>query len=421
MSLALHAYRLLARVLAPLWRRTLRDRLARGKETPESVAQKLFEHAPERPPGNLIWGHAVGVGEVLALAGLLRQLGERMPDASFLITSSARSSGQVLASGNLPPRTRHQFAPIDTPDTVRRFLDHWRPNLGIWCEMDLWPVTLDAATRRGIPCVLVNARMSTQSLARRRRARALYRPILGGFRAIWAQNEETARSLTELGAHGERIRVTGTIKSIAVPLGVDEVELERLGAAFEGRHIWLLASSHEGEEVIGLQAHQQLRAKYPDALLIIAPRYPTRAEEILSICPPGSVRRSQSVEALPEGEGVYIADTFGEMGLWYRLARIAFVGGSLVPVGGHNPFEPLALGCQVMHGPEVMNFSEAYETLNHLGLSHQVSGAADMAAHVSEAWSTRSRDASPGKLTDWTARLSELVRLTDPPPPGMSA
>jgi 3-deoxy-D-manno-octulosonic-acid transferase len=284
--------------------------------------------------------------------------------------------------------------------------------------MDLWPVTLHAAARRGIPCVLVNARMSTSSMQRRRKARALYRPILAGFTAIWTQNEETARSLTELGALADRIRVTGTIKSIAVPLGVDEVELARLRFSFSGRRIWLLASSHAGEEIIGLQAHRQLCARHPDALLVIAPRYPIRGGEILSICPPGSVRRSQSPEALPEGEGVYIADTFGEMGLWYRLARIAFVGGSLVPVGGHNPFEPLALGCAVMHGPEVANFSEAYETLDHLGVSHQVNGAADMVTHVSEAWSTRPQDVGLEKLTDWTARLSELASLTDPPPPG---
>jgi 3-deoxy-D-manno-octulosonic-acid transferase len=412
MSLALHAYRLLARVLAPLWRRTLRDRLARGKETPESLAQKLFEHAPERPPGVLIWGHAVGVGEVLALVGLLRQLGQQMPDAAFLITSSARSSGEVLASGNLPPRTIHQFAPIDTPDTVRRFLKHWRPDLGIWCEMDLWPVTLDAATRRGIPCVLVNARMSTQSLARRRRARALYRPILRGFRAIWAQNDETAGALAALGAPGDRIHVTGTIKSIAVPLGVDEVELARMSAAFAGRRIWLLASSHEGEEMVGLQAHQQLQVKYPDALLIIAPRYPHRAGEILSICPPGSVQRSQSGEALPEGEGVYIADTFGEMGLWYRLARIAFVGGSLVPIGGHNPFEPLALGCQVMHGPQVANFSEAYQALDALGHALEVEGAESMAAAVDRSWGTPAGASEHrAAVHDWSASLQELEAL----------
>jgi len=349
---------------------------------------------------------------VLALAGLLRQLGRQMPDASFLITSSARSSGQVLASGNLPPRTIHQFAPIDTPDTVRRFLDHWRPDLGIWCEMDLWPVTLAAAARTGIPCVLVNARMSTSSMERRRKARALYRPILGGFRAIWAQNEETVRSLTELGAHRERIQVTGTIKSIAAPLGVDEVAWGRWQAACAGRPVWLLASSHAGEELIGLEAHRILQARYPGALLIIAPRYPARGDEIVRSCPPGTLLRSRDREPLPHGSGVYVADTFGEMGLWYRVAPVAFVGGSLVPVGGHNPFEPLALGCAVMHGPQVANFAESYADLDGLGQTFPVEGADDLAACVERSWQGPSRDGSgKGPSQDWSARLSELEAL----------
>ena len=412
MALALHAYRVLAHVISPLWRRVLRARLERAKETPESLAQKLVARVPDRPPGLLIWGHAVGVGEVLALAGLLRELGQRLPEATFLITSSARSSGQVLASGNLPPRTIHQFAPIDTPDAVRRFLDHWHPDLGIWCEMDLWPVTLDAAAYRGMPCVLVNARLSPRTYRRRRWGRALYRPLLRGFQAIWAQNDASAEALVGLGAWAERIQVTGTIKSIAVPLGVDEVEWNRWKGASAGRPVWLLASSHAGEELIGLEAHRILQARYPDALLIIAPRYPARGEEILRSCPPGTLLRSRDPVSLPQESGVYVADTFGEMGLWYRLAPLAFVGGSLVPVGGHNPFEPLALGCAVMHGPQVANFAETYAELDELGQAFPVAGAEDLAACVERFWQGNGADGVGKRAArDWSARLSELEAL----------
>lgn len=389
--LALRAYALLARLLAPVWHMGLQQRLSRGKETPASVQQKLGLAYDARPAGTLVWGHAVGVGESLALAGLFARLGERRPDLHFLITTTARTSGDALRGRHgqsiLPPRCQHQFAPVDTPAAVARFLDHWRPALAVWCEMDLWPALMDATDARGIPRVLVNARLSAASLAKRRWGRFIYAALLPGFRALFAQNAASVDALVVLGAPRDHIRITGTIKTLSPPLPCDPQALSRWQAALAGRPVWLLASSHPGEEALAMQAHPLLLARQPDALLLIAPRVPTRGAEVLALCPAGTQQRSADPSVLPGlAASVYLADTIGELGLWYRLAPVALVGGSVAEVGGHNPHEPLALGCAVLHGPNVWNFSESYAELDSQGLSLPVFSADDLVAAVSAQW-----------------------------------
>ena len=388
---ALCVYGLLARALSPVWRIGLRQRLKRGKETPASVQQKLGLAYDARPAGTLVWGHAVGVGESLALAGLFARLGEQRPDLHFLITTTARTSGDALKGRHgqsiLPPRCQHQFAPVDTPGAVARFLDHWRPSLAVWCEMDLWPALMDATDVRGIPRVLVNARLSAASLARRRWGRWIYAALLPGFRALFAQNAESADALVSLGAPRERITVTGTIKTLSPPLPCDPDALLHWQTALAGRPVWLAASTHPGEEGMALQAQAHLRTSHPDALLVIAPRVPTRGAEVLALCPDGTLQRSADPGALPgSAASVYLADTIGELGLWYRLATVALVGGSVAEVGGHNPHEPLALGCAVLHGPNVWNFSESYAELDAQALSRPISNADDLTAAVRANW-----------------------------------
>ena len=385
--LALRAYLLLARALAPVWRFGLRQRLKRGKETEASIEQKLGTHMANRPAGPLIWGHAVGVGESMALAGLFARLAPLRPELSFLITTTARTSGDALRRNGLPPRCQHQFAPVDTPAAAARFLDHWQPALAVWCEMDLWPALIAATDDRQIPRVLVNARLSEQSLAKRRWGRWLYQALLPGFDCIFAQNHQTVDALAQLGASRESITVTGTIKSLSPALACDPAVLADWQRALGVRPVWLMASSHPGEETLALQAHALLRPQHPDALLIIAPRVPTRRDEVVALCPPGTPQRSAGAQ-LPTDAGVYIADTIGEMGLWYRIAPMALVGGSFAPVGGHNPHEPLALGCAVLHGPNVWNFAESYESLDRLALSHPVPDAAQIATAVAATWAS---------------------------------
>lgn len=389
--LALRVYGLVARLLSPVWRIGLQQRLKRGKETAASVQQKLGLSYEARPTGTLVWGHAVGVGESLALAGLFARLGERRPDLHFLITTTARTSGDALKGRHgqsiLPPRCQHQFASVDTPDAVARFLDHWRPALAVWCEMDLWPALMDATDARGIPRVLVNARLSAASLAKRRWGRWIYAALLPGFRALFAQNDESADALVALGAPRERIAVTGTIKTLSPPLPCDPEAQLRWQTVLAGRPVWLAASTHPGEEALALLAHEKLRAQHPDALLLIAPRVPSRGKDVLDLCPEGTQQRSADPSPQPGASAsVYLADTIGELGLWYRLAPVALVGGSIAEVGGHNPHEPLALGCAVLHGPNVWNFSESYAQLDAQGLSLLVHSADELAGAVRAHW-----------------------------------
>lgn len=385
---ALRAYLWLARALAPVWRFGLRQRLKRGKETETSIDQKLGRDMARRPAGPLVWGHAVGVGESMALAGLFARLAPQRPGLNFLITTTARTSGDALRRNGLPPRCQHQFAPVDTPEAAACFLDHWQPALAVWCEMDLWPALIAATDDRQVPRVLVNARLSATSLAKRRWGRWIYQALLPGFRSIFAQNNETMDALAQLGAPREHITVTGTIKSLSPALSCDPAVLADWQQALGTRPVWLVASSHPGEESLALTTHALLRQQHPDALLIIAPRVPTRRDDVVALCPPGTSQRSAGAH-LPTEAGVYIADTIGEMGLWYRIAPVALVGGSFAAVGGHNPHEPLALGCAVLHGPNVWNFAESYASLDRQGLSQLVSDAAQIAAAVEAAWSSQ--------------------------------
>lgn len=387
---ALRAYLVLARVLAPVWRQGLQRRLLRGKETPRSVRQKLGNEYADRPTGTLVWGHAVGVGESMALAGLFARLAERRPDCSFLITTTARTSGDALRRTGLPARCQHQFAPVDTPEAASRFLDHWTPSLALWCEMDLWPALIAETDARSIPRALVNARLSPESLAKRRWGRWLYQALLPGFQELFAQNDATANALVVLGAPRERITVSGTIKALVPPLACDADDLDTWQQALAGRPVWLLASSHPGEEELALAAHARLCEQHPDALLVIAPRAPARGLEVAALA---SAALSKDVPLRSAGAhiateaAVYIADTIGEMGLWYRLAPVALVGGSFASVGGHNPHEPLALGCAVLHGPNVWNFAESFERLDDLRQARLVSSEADVAREVAAVWS----------------------------------
>ena len=389
---ALRAYLVVAKMLAPVWRKGLQRRLLRGKETPRSVRQKLGSEYADRPTGMLVWGHAVGVGESMALAGLFARLAERRPDCSFLITTTARTSGDALRRTGLPTRCQHQFAPVDTPDAVSRFLDHWRPSLALWCEMDLWPALIAETDARAIPRALVNARLSPQSLAKRRWGRWLYQALLPGFHDLFAQNDATADALVQLGAPRERITVSGTIKALVPPLACDAQDLETWQQALQGRLVWLLASSHAGEEELALAAHARLRGAHPHALLIIAPRAPARGLEVAAMASAAGLQgvplRSTGAHS-PTEAPVYIADTIGEMGLWYRLAPVALVGGSFTSVGGHNPHEPFVLGCAVLHGPNVWNFAESYERLNGLHQARLVHNEADVAFEVAAVWSAQ--------------------------------
>lgn len=380
---ALSAYLAATAALSPLAAPVLRRRLKRGKEDPARWREKLGHASAPRPDGSLVWMHAVGLGEVMALRGLIERMTTRRPGLNILVTSTARSSGEVFAR-NRPEGAIHQFLPLDLPGPARRFLDHWRPDLAVWAEQDLWPGLVHRTHRRGIPLALVNARMDDRAFAARKRARAIYAPLLSHMRLVAAQDDRTAAHLAALGAASPR--VTGSLKAVAPPLAHDAAELARLRTRLGGRTLWLAASTHAEDEAAALAAHARLRDSDPTALLILAPRIPDRAPDIAKAAASHGLttaRRSAKEDPAP-GTAVWIADTFGELGLWYRLCPAALVGGSFGPVQGHNPWEPARLGCAILHGSNTANFAADYAALAAAQATREVTDAATLAAALQD-------------------------------------
>jgi 3-deoxy-D-manno-octulosonic-acid transferase len=313
-----------------------------------------------RPPGRLIWLHAASVGETMSVLPVLPDLAEH---AHILLTTGTVTSAKLLQQRLEPllaDRVIHRFVPLDVPAWVARFLDHWRPNVAGFVESELWPNLLAACDTRGIPAMLINARLSDRSLAHWQRAPTLARQVLSSFARVQPRSEADAQRLRMLGCC--ELLDPGDLKLAAPPLPVDEFELCRLSATLQGRPVWLAASTHEGEEALVVTVHRNLVAHHPGLLTIIAPRHPERGAGILA---DGYRAQGHGVPA----EGVWVADTLGEMGLWYRLAPIAFIGRSLVaPGGGQNPLEPARLGCAIAVGPYTSNFSE------HIAMLHDAGG-----------------------------------------------
>lgn len=328
--------------------------------------------------------HAASVGETLAALPLIEALADA-DLANFLVTTGTVTSAEVLQR-RLPPtlrsRVRHRYAPLDVPGWTARFLDGWRPNLGVLLEQELWPNLLAMATARGIPLALVNARMSARSARGWRRAPSFARALLGHFGAVLARTAEDAERLRSLGVPAEH---WGDLKAAAPPLPHDAAVLARLRADTTGP-VWLAASTHPGEEALVLAAHAALLGSLPALRLVIVPRHPQRGPAVAALAHAAglSAARRAAAEPWPPPGGVYVADTLAELGLWYRLAGVALVGGSLVPIGGHNPLEPARLGCPILFGPHTDNFAVATADLQAAGGARRVAATAeDVAAAVS--------------------------------------
>ncbi len=331
-----------------------------------------------------MWLHAASVGESVSLLEMIRRIGEERPDLHFLLTTGTVTSAQVLAD-RLPPRCLHQFVPLDVRPWVKRFLDHWRPDLIVLAEAEIWPALLIEVGRRAIPIAMINARMTERAYRRWRIARGAARAMMARIDHVQAQDRATADRLLALGLSPSRLETTGTLKEGSAALPHDEAERQRLARVLSGRQSWLAASTHEGEEEMAAEAHRQTLRSWHRLLLVIAPRHPERAEGIVAGLRAGGwkvARRSAGEEITPDTQ-IYVADTMGEMGLWYRLCPVSFVGGSLVGVGGHNPFEPAALGSAILHGPHVENFADIYARLRAAGATRQVTGS-DLAAALTE-------------------------------------
>jgi 3-deoxy-D-manno-octulosonic-acid transferase len=283
----------------------------------------------------------------------------------------------------LPPRARHQYVPVDLPGAVERFLDHWRPDLAIWVESELWPNLLLATHRRGIPMLLANGRLSAGSSARWHAVPGLARKLLGCFALCLAQDEAQAVRFRQLGAAA--VASVGDLKAGAAPLAADPAALAAFREAVGNRPVWVAASTHPGEEEIIAAAHRRLAPRHPGLLTIVVPRHPVRGPGLAEMLRQTGLRvaRRGAAETIAGGIDIYLADTLGELGLFFRLAGIAFVGGSPSGNGGHNPFEAARLDCAILHGPDMANCAAMAGALNAAGAAQTVADADDLAGAVS--------------------------------------
>lgn len=375
----LPAYRLAWWLAQPLAQPFLARRAAKGKESAARIGERRGIAGLARPDGRLVWMHGASVGEGLALLPLV----ERMQALGFvvLVTTGTVTSADVLAA-RLPARALHQYLPLDAGSFMRRFLDHWKPELALLAESELWPNLLLAARQRNLPVALVNARMSARSFGRWSRAKGFIRAVLGCVDLCLAQSTEDAERFSALGAR--RAEVCGNLKFDAAPLPVDAAALAELRQWIGERRCWVAASTHEGEETKILGAHATLAMVFPDLLTIIAPRHPARGGAVAALGAASGLQAARRSLGATVGARtqVYVCDTIGELGLLYSLDAPVFIGKSLAGGGGQNPIEAARLGTAILHGPDVGNFAEAFALLDAAGAARPVSDGWSLASEL---------------------------------------
>jgi 3-deoxy-D-manno-octulosonic-acid transferase len=374
-------YRTATALLEPAVLGLLLWRQRKGREDRARLGERQGYPSRQRPKGHLIWVHGASIGETLSLLPVVERLTQR--GLAVLVTSGTRTSASLIAR-RLPPGAVHQFVPLDVPRYVRRFLDHWRPDLALIAESEIWPNTVMALDERHIPLVMVNGRMSDRSFQRWQKFPGIIHGLLERFALCLAQTQDDAERLARLGA--PRVVMTGNLKFDAAPPPADPRVVAHLSGLVAGRPVWLAASTHAGEESVIVAVHRALAKRHPHLLTIIAPRHPHRGPEVASIAAQAGLRASRRSEGIhpDRATDVYVADTVGEMGLFYRLSPIVVMGGSLVAHGGQNPIEPAKLGAAILHGPHVHNFEDVYAAIDLARGALRVKDSTALARAVSE-------------------------------------
>ncbi len=397
MSLALFAYGALTRLAAPLAPWLLRRRARQGKEDLNRLQERLGHPSLPRPSGRLVWLHGASVGETLSVLPLVEALLSAESELSCLVTSGTRASAELLGQ-RLPARAFHQFAPIDTPFAAQAFVAHWRPDLAVFVESEIWPNLLAAVRGGGAVTALVSARLSDASLRGWRWLPGAAQSLFGDFDLVMAQDDETGRALWNMGARDDgRLN----LKLLGAPLPVDPVALEAVRKAIGGRPVLLAASTHPGEDEVVLDVFAWLKDRPDRPLMVLVPRHTGRGDAIAQLAHAQGfkVARRAAGEAPDATTQVYVADTMGELGLWFRLTRVALICGSLVPrIGGHNPLEASRLGCPAASGRHIENWRGVYAALEAERAVRMIDGASGLAGLLAEA------------LTDDGALRDEAVR-----------
>jgi 3-deoxy-D-manno-octulosonic-acid transferase len=359
----------------------LRARAHRGKEDAYRLGERYARYGLPRPTGTLVWLHAASIGESGVALTLIEALAARDASLSFLLSTGTRTSAELVAR-RAPARTTHVYTPLDRPDVVRRFFYHWRPDLGVFVESEVWPNLILEAQLRQTPLALVNARMSPRSLRQWKSMPRAARRLLSGFAFVSAADARTASALSEL--RDATAPALGNLKLAASAPRIDPQARAALAAEIGARPAWLAASTHAGEEEIVLAAHELLRRHTPDALVILVPRHPERGAALAQLVG-NAPRRSQ--DARIGAAAVYVADTLGELGVFYDIAPVALVAGSLLPhLKGHNPVEPAKLGSAMITGPHVESFQDLYDELFAAGGAVVARSAEELAQAVARLW-----------------------------------
>jgi 3-deoxy-D-manno-octulosonic-acid transferase len=377
--LALGTYRLVGSASYPFMGPFLAFRARRGKEDRERRYERYGYPSADRPSGPIVWLHAASVGESMAIIPLIERIDAM--GINTIMTTGTVTSAEVVRN-RLPESTFHQYVPLDMERAVRRFLDHWRPDLAVFAESEIWPMTILELASRRVPQVLVNARMSDRSYQRWSAAPKLAEALFDKISHVIAQSELDAERFRQMGARP--VTVSGNLKVEAPGLPCDEDELQRLVRVIAARPTWIAASTHPGEEAAVINVHKTVAARIPDLLTILVPRHPERGDEIAALLREAGLEtaRRSADEELTDDRAVYLGDTIGEMGLYLRLANVAFVGRSLAASGGQNPLEPAMMGVAILSGRNVHNFRDTYSNLLAAGGARLVRDEEMLAANV---------------------------------------
>lgn len=381
LPITLRAYRCGLYLGEPAVAGLLAWRSRRGKEDPARLRERRGLPGRARPAGHLVWMHGASIGEALSLVGLIEGMIAR--GCSVLVTTGTRSAADLL-SKRLPAGAVHQYMPLDAPRWVERFLAHWQPDLAIVAESEIWPNTIVSLHRRGIPLVLVNGRMSERSFKAWTRSPHTARALLSRIAVCLVQTREDGERFARLGA--PRISVVGNLKYDSAVPPADAQQLAYLGDMIGDRPVWVAASTHPGEDEVVARVHARLKDRFPRLLTVIVPRHPRRGEEVVQAAAAAGLRvarRAKGGRPLPSVD-LYVADTVGELGLFYRLCPLVFVGGSLARHGGQNPIEPARLGAAILYGPHVRNFAQVYGALDRAGGARIVRDGQELTAAIDQ-------------------------------------
>ncbi|MBM3632926.1 MAG: 3-deoxy-D-manno-octulosonic acid transferase [Alphaproteobacteria bacterium] len=348
----------------------LRYRLKKGKEDPKRLAERFGKASQPRPKGVVAWFHGASVGEAVSLLPILRRIRIEFPHITPLVTTGTVTASTVIAK-SLPNGCIHQYSPLDLPSWIQSFLDHWQPDIAVFVESEFWPNLILNCKNRQIPLYLINAALSEKSYQSWRRVPATIDYLLSCFELLLAQSKAVAKRLRDLGATPSKVRVCGNLKFAATPLTCDLGELKQLQTILKDRSVWVAASTHSGEEILAANVHNMVKNTLPKLLTVIIPRHPRRGQEIAQeLRAKGlQVARRSGQERIKPSTDIYLVDTVGELGLFYRLSHVAFLGGTFVPIGGHNPIEAVLLDCALIWGPYTHKQTEICSVLSQVACS----------------------------------------------------